>query len=209
MKLHKFNNRDEYKEIQIKGYEAKVNTHSWVDPYSVRGLASYIFDYNPEVSFGLCHGTRRGIEQEEFIQSFRAVGKDVKVVGTEIASEAESRFPNTIEWDFHSVKEEWLNNVDFIYSNSFDHTDKPVECLDTWMSCLNDKGLCIIEWTSDDDGNSRPMDPFAASYAEYIKLIENKYEIIDILESEPDKDESWNFKGQRFYFIFRRKNETD
>ena len=67
MKLHKFNNHNEYRETQIKGYEIKVDTHSWVDTRSVRGLASYIFDYNPNVSFGLCHGTRRGLEQEEFI----------------------------------------------------------------------------------------------------------------------------------------------
>ena len=64
MKLHKFKDYNEYKTIQIKGYEAKVDTHSWVDPYSIRGLTSYIFDYNSDVSFGLCHGTRRGIEQK-------------------------------------------------------------------------------------------------------------------------------------------------
>ena len=211
MKLHKFKDYNEYKTIQIKGYEAKVDTHSWVDPYSIRGLTSYIFDYNSDVSFGLCHGTRRGIEQKEFIQSFESLNKIVEVVGTEIAPEASKRFSNTIEWDFHEVKDEWIGNIDFIYSNSLDHSHKPEYCLNQWMKCLNGRGLCIIEWTSDDDKKSRPMDPFAASYAEYIKLIENKYEIVDILESEPDKDESWNFKGQRFYFIIRnrRNNETN
>ena len=206
MKIYNYKDNEDYKKTQIEGYTAKVDTHSWVDTYAVRGLASYVFDYNPDVSFGLCHGTRRGLEQEEFIKSFEHLGKDVEVVGTEIAPDAVERFPHTIEWDFHNVKDEWIGKTDFIFSNSFDHTDKPVECLDTWMSCLNDKGLCIIEWTSDDDGNSRPMDPFAASYTEYIKLIESKYEIVDILENEPEKDESWTFKGERFYFMIRRKS---
>ena len=60
-------------------------------------------------------------------KSFDNLKKDVKVIGTEIASDAENRFPNTIEWDFHNVKDEWLNNVDFIYSNSFDQQIVPLQ----------------------------------------------------------------------------------
>ena len=159
MKLYKFKNYEEYKDVQIQGYSAKVNTHSWVDINSIGGLVDYIFNYNPEASFGLCHGTRRGMEQQAFIDYFKVVNKKVKVIGTEIAGDASKRFPNTIEWDFHNVKEEWINNVDFIYSNSFDHSYDPEKCLEAWMSCLSNKGLCIIEWTTDDDNNSRPMVP--------------------------------------------------
>ena len=75
------------------------------------------------------------------------------------------------------------------------------------MKCLNENGLCFIEWTKDDEGNSRPMDPYAASFDEYKELIETDYEIVDILENEPKKDEGQNFKGQRFYFVIRNKNE--
>ena len=120
MKLWKFDNYEEYKEAQIIGYEAKVNTHSWVDTHAIRGLVSYIVDYNSDVSFGLCHGTRRGIEQEEFNKTFEQLGMDVTTIGTEIAKDASNRFPNTIEWDFHEVKDEWINSVDFIFSNSFE-----------------------------------------------------------------------------------------
>ena len=203
MKLWKFNNYEEYKEKQIIGYKSKVNSHSWVDTYSVRGLVSYIVDYNAEVSFGLCHGTRKGIEQEEFNRTFESLDLNVTVLGTEIAGEAEDRFLDTIEWDFHEIKDEWKHNVDFIFSNSFDHSYDPERALDSWMKCLNDKGLCFIEWTPDSDGNSRPMDPFEASFDEYTELIEQKYEIVDVLENEPDKDEGHDFKGQRFYFVIR------
>tara|TARA_Y100000004_G_scaffold160241_1_gene187554 strand:+ start:59 stop:682 length:624 start_codon:yes stop_codon:yes gene_type:complete len=207
MKLWKFNNYEEYKEAQIVGYEAKVNTHSWVDTHAIRGLVSYIIDYNSDVSFGICHGTRRGIEQQEFNRTFESLDMDTKVIGTEIAGDAEKRFDDTIEWDFHEVKDEWIKNVDFIYSNSFDHSYDPQKALDSWMKCLNENGLCFVEWTKDDEGNSRPMDPYAASFDEYKELIETDYEIVDILENEPKKDEGQNFKGQRFYFVIRNKNE--
>ena len=38
------------------------------------------------------------------------------------------------------------------------------------MSCLNDKGLCILEWNEDAENNPRPMDPFAASFEEYKQM---------------------------------------
>ena len=50
MKLWKFDNYEEYKEAQIIGYEAKVNTHSRVDTHAIRGLVSYIVDYNSYIS---------------------------------------------------------------------------------------------------------------------------------------------------------------
>lgn len=207
MELYKFKNYQEYKDIQIQGYNAKVNSHSWVDTNSVGGLVNYIFNYNPDVSFGLCHGTRRGVEQQAFIDYFKVVNKEVKVIGTEIAKDAHKRFPNTIEWDFHNVKDEWINNTDFIYSNSFDHSYDPEKCLDAWMSCLNDKGICIIEWTTDDNNNSRPMDPFAASLEEYKELISSKYEILDILENNPKESKSTTFTGLRYFFMIKNKNK--
>ena len=160
MKLYKYKSYEEYKQVQISANKSKINS-SWVDTNSIGGLTKYIFEHNDDVKFGLCHGTRRGLEQQAFIDNFDFIGKTVEVIGTEISDTA-STYPHTIEWDFHNVKKEWLGKVDFIYSNSFDHTDKPVECLDAWMSCLSDRGLCIIEWTEDDDKKSRPMDPFAA-----------------------------------------------
>ena len=205
MKLHKFKDYNEYKDIQVKGYNSKHKTHSWVDTYSVKELVNYIHSYNPDAKFGLCHGTRNGKEQETFIDNFSRLQKQITVIGTEIAKHASKVYPNTIEWDFHEVKDEWLGNVDFIYSNSFDHTYDPEKCLDTWMSCLTKKGLCIIEWTKDDVGNSRPMDPFAATLEEYKKLICEKYEILDILENTPSKSNNKTFRGKRWFFIIKNK----
>ena len=75
------------------------------------------------VEFGICHGTRRGKEQEWF-RKYLGCG----VIGTEISDTVE-QFPHTIEWDFHETKAEWINSADFIYSNSLDHSYDPKKCL--------------------------------------------------------------------------------
>ena len=51
------------------------------------------------------------------------------------------------------------------------------------------------------------MDPYAASFDEYKEMIREKYELVEVLENNPEKDEGHNWKGQRFYFVIRNKNE--
>ena len=68
------------------------------------------------------------------------------MIGTEISPTA-TQFPNTIQWDFHDVKPEWISAADFIYSNSFDHSYDPEKCLSNWMSCIRSGGICVIEHT--------------------------------------------------------------
>ncbi|MEJ0015745.1 MAG: hypothetical protein WDN25_04115 [Acetobacteraceae bacterium] len=48
------------------------------------------------------------------------------MLGTEISDTA-TQSSTTIQWDFHEVKPEWLNSVDFIYSVSWDHRYDPVK----------------------------------------------------------------------------------
>jgi hypothetical protein len=185
MKIFKYKSYAEYKEVQTKANKRKLDW-VWVDVNTLHEIAEYVINYNPDVAFGLCHGTRRGEEQKRLMEDFLSLGKKVKVLGTEISNTA-TQFEHTIEWDFHEVKKEWIDNVDFIYSNSFDHTYDPEKCLDAWMSCLNEKGLCIIDWSRQDEacsGVEHPsVDPFIASLEEYKNIIEKKYKIVDIVES--------------------------
>ena len=202
MRVHKYKNYEEYKKIQVMANKQKIKS-VFADGNAIKKvLVPYILSVIDSPKFGICHGTRNGTEQQSFITGFMDNNLTVDILGTEISDTAKN-YPNTIEWDFHEVKDEWINSVDFIYSNSFDHSYKPKECLDSWMSCLNDKGLCFIEWTEDANGNSRPMDPFAASFDEYKELIQEKYELVEVLENEPNKDEGQDYQGQRFYFVIR------
>ena len=142
--LHDYSSKDgsfdyeQYRKVQQDGNKRKIE-NVWATEPNVRLLSRYIQAIGISPQFGLCHGTRRGKEQEWFRKYL-----ECEVIGTEISDTATS-FPHTIQWDFHDVKEEWINSVDFIYSNSFDHSYDPEKCFKSWTSCLRPGGVCIIE----------------------------------------------------------------
>jgi hypothetical protein len=147
---------EKYRKIQEEGNKRKIEA-TWVIEENVIFLADYIKSLINPIQFGICHGTRQGKEQDWFSNYL-----DCKVIGTEISSSADA-FPNTIQWDFHEVKPEWLDSVDFIYSNSFDHSYDPEKCLNAWISCLRKGGLCILEHSSfHEPQGANELDPFGA-----------------------------------------------
>jgi len=152
----KYQNYDEYKKIQVQGNKEKLNNQFEYEE-NIQMLSNYLKENLDEIKFGLCHGTRQGKEQEWFT---KYLANNTKVLGTEISDTA-TQFPNTIKWDFHEVKDEWINNVDFIYSNSLDHSYDATHCLKQWFRCLRKGGICIINGSS----ANRPyfsykLDPF-------------------------------------------------
>jgi hypothetical protein len=168
MNLHNYKNYTEYRAAQVKANHAKIKC-SWVRPETVDFICDRILKVCPVPKFGLCHGTRRGVEQKLFIERLNC-----EVIGTEISDTAE-KFPNTIEWDFHIAKHEWVKACDFIYSNSLDHSYNPAGALEKWISCLNGTGILAIEWTEKINQRvkrSTPVDPFAGTTDEVIALIE-------------------------------------
>jgi hypothetical protein len=147
---------EKYRQIQEEGNKRKLNL-IWAIEENIAFLSTYIKDVVGSPLFGICHGTRRGKEQEWFRKYLGC-----EVIGTEISDTAEN-FPHTIRWDFHEVKPEWRDSVDFIYSNSFDHSYDPEKCLNAWMSCVRKGGICILEHSSlhEPEGASE-LDPFGA-----------------------------------------------
>jgi len=173
MKIYKYKNYEEYKKAQIDCTKLKLKRNPcWAKKENIKVAAEKLKTLLHKIEFGICHGTRMGSEQKWFSEFLNC-----KVIGTELSPTAND-FPNTIEWDFHDVKDEWIGNTDFIYSNSLDHSCKPVECLHTWMSCLREGGVCILEWAWSHNVSSR-NDPFAASLSEYEGIVSNwNYEMI-------------------------------
>ena len=180
MKVWKYKNYDEYVDTQVMGNLAKYKSHSYVDAKIIGGIVNYMISNKLEPTFGLCHGSRRGLEQEYFVNWFKSQNIDVSVLGTEISPTA-TEFKDTIQWDFNEAKDEWINSVDFIYSNSFDHSFNPSKTIDVWMSCLRDDGMCFVEW-SDDCLKNRPMDPVAGTLEEWESLFNKKYKVVDVLQ---------------------------
>ncbi|HEY1718257.1 MAG TPA: methyltransferase domain-containing protein [Verrucomicrobiae bacterium] len=172
---------DAYRNIQTQGNKRKLDL-VWVKEENIRFLSQYIKTLIHAPAFGICHGTRRGKEQEWFAKHLGC-----KVIGTEISDTA-NQFPSTIQWDFHKVKPEWLGSVDFIYSNSFDHSFNPEECLTAWMSCLKRGGICILEHTSGHTlSGTSDLDPFGVDLAVFPYLIlkwgKGKYSVREILDA--------------------------
>jgi methyltransferase family protein len=173
---------ERYRQIQIEGNHRKLG-NVWVTEENIAYLADYLRPRNPR--FGICHGTRRGKEQEWFRKYLGC-----EVIGTEISDTA-LQFPNTIQWDFHHVKPEWLGAVDFIYSNSFDHSYDPEKCLVAWMSCVRPGGVCIIEHSNmHDTMGASELDPFGASINLMPYLVANwskgKFAVREILDAPND-----------------------
>jgi len=173
MKLYEHENYEAYKQAQIAKNEKKIN-HVWVKEKELVLVSRKIEKYIPDASFGICHGVRNAWEVKKLRQLL-----DIEVIGTDIAPSA-TRFDHTIEWDFHEIKDEWRNKVDFIYSNSFDHSYDPEMCLDRWMKCIKKrKGICFIHWMSTNANKIDAADCFAANLREYQKMFNKKYKVVE------------------------------
>ncbi|MDC3090213.1 hypothetical protein OA346_03085 [Candidatus Pelagibacter sp.] len=156
VKIHKYKNYDEYKETQISFNKKKIE-HVWADEKTLEKISDFLIEnITTSIIKGICHGSRNGFEQNFFNKK-----KDkFYVIGTDISDTAKN-YKDSIIHDFHEEKKEWLNNFDFVYSNSLDQSFDPRKALQAWLNQLKKDGFIIIEHT-DQHGviASGKMDPF-------------------------------------------------
>lgn len=146
-----------YKAIQTLGNKAKLDWRS-VQPENINWLCDELTKRGVKLERILCHGTRNGSEQAFFKQARPAAD----VLGTEISDTA-TRFPMTIEWDFHEVKPEWIGVHDLVFSNSWDHTYDPNKLFPAWVSCVKPGGALVLEWSAKHaETKADAIDPFRA-----------------------------------------------
>jgi len=179
-KLYKHKDYNEYYEAQVSKNIRKIKL-VWIKPYDINDISNHINKYIPNAKFGICHGVRNAWEVKQLRKRL-----GIEVIGTEISPTAE-QFANTIQWDFHNIKDEWVDNVDFIYSNSFDHSYKPSRCLDQWMKCIKKDGICYIHWMITNTHKIDSADCFAGTKDEYRNLFNKKYKVIDEFTSHPSR----------------------
>ena len=173
MKLYKYKNYDEYVKMQIIKNEKKIKL-VWVKNHELILISKKIKQYIPGAKFGICHGVRNAWEVKRLKELLK-----IEILGTEIAPSA-TRFPNTIQWDFHKIKDEWKNNVYFIYRNSFDHSYDPIMSLDSWMKCIKkEKGICFIHWMKTNADKIDTADCFAGTIKDYRKMFNKKYKVVE------------------------------
>ena len=155
-KIYKYKNYDEYKDTQIFFNKQKINK-VWADENTLKIVSNFLKEnIKSEKIKGLCHGSRNGFEQKCFINEI----PNVEVIGTDI-SETANDYDNSIVHDFHDEKKDWIENFDFVYSNSLDQSYDPEKALNTWINQVKKDRYVIIEH-SDQHGviSSGKMDPF-------------------------------------------------
>lgn len=151
--LYQYDSYEEYEELQVKHNLRKI-TNVWADENSLNFILNFLKSKTGNIK-GLCHGSRNGFEQNFFnkITSFEVIGTDI--------SPSANDYENSVVWDFHKVKEEWVANFDFVYTNSHDQSFKPSLAIETWLNQLKPDGYLFIEHSEDHGPRSvGEMDPF-------------------------------------------------
>jgi len=178
---------DEYSKYVKTQTEANKKKLDRVFEYeeNINMLSEYMQKKLPKIESGICHGTRRGKEQEWFSKYLSCDD----VIGTEISDTA-TQFPKTIQWDFHNLKDEWKNHFDFIYSNSLDHSYDILYCISQWTKCLKKNGLIIINGTTAHMslfGNKSDIGGYSKKQIQ--KIINNtpNLKVIDVLKGKKTK----------------------
>ena len=190
MKLYKFKDYEHYKKEQVKANVRKLDW-TWIQEDTI----SKIKNFKPNANKILCHGVRNAKELEFF--SKRYFGSEI--IGTEISHTAK-QFQNVVEWDFHEVNEQWKNNFDIVYSNSWDHSYDPIKSLKAWGGQLSQDGLMFVEHGCDaKDNKSRASDPLEIEHNEIIEMINNAgLNLLDHFMTKAQKD---NGANARVYVI--------
>jgi len=166
VKIHKYKNYEEYKETQIHYNKLKLDK-VWADKDTLKLVSNFLKENIQSSNLrGICHGSRNGFEQKCFQEEI----VNSEVIGTDI-SETAKNFEYSFIHDFHEEKKEWLDNFDFVYSNSLDQSYDPKKALNTWLKQIKKERYIILEH-SDQHAvrSSNKMDPFGveASFFPYL-----------------------------------------
>jgi hypothetical protein len=160
MKIHQYQNYDEYLRIQ-KQHSAANSGGQWATEDEIKFLADYIGPLAKDSKI-LCHGVKSGNECGWFLLH----SKPGSIDGTDLNPVSET----VLQWDFNEVKPEWIDKFDIIYSNAFDHSCVPELTHRRWMSCLKQNGKLILEWTpAHNVGNEE--NPFGGDLHDYGEMI--------------------------------------
>ncbi len=168
---HLYDDYETYRKVQEEGNKAKLQAQ-FVKKGHIFFLAKWMTEARQAaglgaITFGLCHGVRRGKEQ----MWFRKRLDGANIIGTDI-SETAKEFENTVQWDFHDDNPEWEGRADFVYSNSWDHAYDPGKAFHAWAKCLKPGGFILIDHTRGHmPKSSNVLDPFGATRDAVIRIL--------------------------------------
>lgn len=199
---------DEYLKVQqakterrLKVFHLKKTSIMWTSENNMQDLAKILCKYISKRSIsGVCMGSRSG-EEQLLLEHY--LGKESEVIGVELSKDA-SNLPNTVIADFHFLPDSFLNEFDFVYSNSHDQSSMPRVAFDAWIDCLRLGGLLILEH-SRSHGQSRAgkQDPFGIETELFPYVMMSWYR--DRLRLEGIYEPSLPFDAGHRFLIFSKK----
>jgi hypothetical protein len=189
MTLFEYPDYETYRAVQTAGNKAKLK-RQFVKESHIQTLAAAIDASIGPVGFGLCHGTRRGLEQAWFTSHLQG---NPHVLGTEISDTA-TGFPNTVQWDFHDRNPDWAGKADFVYSNSWDHAFDPARAFGAWIESLRPGGMMLLDHTREQSPESaNALDPFGITFEKLVAMLERDFggvarllPVIDTRKTNPE-----------------------
>jgi hypothetical protein len=182
MKLLTFRDYDEYRQIQTAANRRKYR-QVWAEDPELRRISSHYRAHGPRgTRRGICHGVRNGYE----VQVLRRLLPNVDIIGTDI-SETVRSVPYCLEWDMHEVKQEWRGAMDFMYSNSWDHTYDPELLFRRWSELLSQEGRLYLSYTTlhAHVTEATKVDAFGCSLDELVGLVRRFFDMEDLIEVAP------------------------
>jgi hypothetical protein len=184
---HVYPDYDTYKKVQTAGNKAKLKKQFVKEPH-IEAVSEYLNDLFGTCTFGLCHGTRGGLEQAWLHKHLKG---SPEIIGTEISDTAD-QFDNTVQWDFHDVNPEWVHRADFVYSNSWYHVFDPEKAFSSWAEQLKVGGIMLLDYTkgqTPEEANA--LDPFGVTSDSLKKVLDaslsDKGSLIEVLDYRKSK----------------------
>jgi hypothetical protein len=184
MELHAFKSYAHY----IKAQKRTLHRRG-IGPYfsveNIDDICNWLKAHKARVRRGICHGARCGREADQFLIHF----PKMLMFGTDIVPKSgkASRYKtkcDVIQHDFMNPVKRWENKFDVLYSNSLDHAYDPVACLETWFGQLKpERGHMFIHWNTSDRGTGGGGDCFGAHLDEYIDLLNDQGQVVDLIYS--------------------------
>jgi hypothetical protein len=183
VKLLEFDSYEEYRSAQIAANRLKFKS-VFADDEELRRISEHFRTAVPCGANGLCHGVRNGYE----VQMLRRLLPEMDIIGTDI-SETAATVPHCIVWDMHDLKPEWIGAIDFMYSNSWDHSFNPPLLFSRWAECLSPSGRLYLPYTElhSERGATEDtkFDVFGCSLDELIRILQRTLILEDVLEIHP------------------------
>lgn len=183
MELLKFKDKSHYENVQLATVRMRKKRASFrlgEIRLSCEWLKSHSITDSNGVK-GLCHGVRSGLESDVFLRYFPLA----TIIGTDLFPMEGAYYKSltpVVKWNFSEVNPDWIGKMDFVYSNSLDHSDCPETTIRIWLEQIKPTGFLLLRWGLHGFEKARRGDCFTASYQELADIINRIGRVVNVIK---------------------------